>query len=112
LPRMSGIECTARLKEQLPNTQILILTAMDDQELVFMALEAGADGYLLKTHQADGFAGCAAGRAARRGADVESDRASGHESFRRKAKARDESIRLSLREEQFSCFFPKGIPTN
>ncbi len=48
LPRMSGIECTARLKEQLPETQILILTAMDDQELVFMALEAGADGYLLK----------------------------------------------------------------
>src|SRR5258708_31180437 len=36
LPRMSGIECTARLKEQLPNTQILILTAMDDHDLVFI----------------------------------------------------------------------------
>src|SRR5215813_9267362 len=48
LSRMSGIECTARLKELLPDTQIVILTAMDDQELVFMALEAGADGYLLK----------------------------------------------------------------
>src|ERR1035441_10257033 len=48
LTRMSGIECTVRLKEQLPGTQIVILTAMDDQELVFMALEAGADGYLLK----------------------------------------------------------------
>ncbi len=32
----------------LPQTQIIILTAMDDQELVFLALEAGADGYLLK----------------------------------------------------------------
>jgi DNA-binding NarL/FixJ family response regulator len=54
LPRMSGIECTARLKEELPGTQIVILTAMDDQELVFMALEAGADGYLLKrTRPAD-----------------------------------------------------------
>ena len=48
LPRMSGIECTVRLKAALPQTQIVILTAMDDQELVFMALEAGADGYLLK----------------------------------------------------------------
>src|SRR6202000_3157633 len=48
LPRMSGIECTARLKTLLPEVQIVILTAMDDQELVFLALEAGADGYLLK----------------------------------------------------------------
>src|ERR1017187_4682203 len=48
LPRMSGIECTARLKLQLPKIQILILTAVEDDELVFMALEAGADGYLLK----------------------------------------------------------------
>ncbi len=38
LPRMSGIECTVRLKELLPQTQIVILTAMDDQELVFLAL--------------------------------------------------------------------------
>jgi DNA-binding NarL/FixJ family response regulator len=29
LPRMSGIECTARLKEAMPETQIVILTAMD-----------------------------------------------------------------------------------
>jgi DNA-binding NarL/FixJ family response regulator len=48
LPRMSGIECTARLKLQLPKLQILILTAVEDDELVFMALVAGADGYLLK----------------------------------------------------------------
>src|ERR1017187_5805589 len=48
LPRMSGIECTARLKALLPKTQIVILTGVDDDELVFLALEAGADGYLLK----------------------------------------------------------------
>ena len=48
LPRMSGIECTARLKMKLPDLQIVMLTAMDNQELLFMALEAGADGYLLK----------------------------------------------------------------
>jgi DNA-binding NarL/FixJ family response regulator len=48
LPRMSGIECTARLKQMLPATRVLIVTASDDEELVFPALEAGADGYLLK----------------------------------------------------------------
>lgn len=48
LPQMSGIECTSRLKELLPTTLIVILTVLDDDELIFRALEAGADGYLLK----------------------------------------------------------------
>jgi DNA-binding NarL/FixJ family response regulator len=48
LPRMSGIECTSRLKELLPNTPIIILTVLDDDELIFRTLEAGADGYMLK----------------------------------------------------------------
>ncbi|HVV01859.1 MAG TPA: response regulator transcription factor [Verrucomicrobiae bacterium] len=48
LPRMSGIECTSRLKKLLPTTPIVILTVLDDDELIFRALQAGADGYLLK----------------------------------------------------------------
>src|SRR4051812_3710422 len=48
LPKMTGIECTARLKLLLPRTQILILTVAEEHDLVFRALEAGADGYLLK----------------------------------------------------------------
>lgn len=48
LPRMSGIECTLRLKDSLPTCQIIMLTSSDEEELVFRALEAGADGYLLK----------------------------------------------------------------
>jgi DNA-binding NarL/FixJ family response regulator len=48
LPRMSGIECTSQLKKLLPATPIVILTVLDDDELIFRALEAGADGYLLK----------------------------------------------------------------
>src|ERR1700733_8425261 len=48
LPGMSGIECTTRLKELLPQTRTIILTMLDDDELIFRALEAGADGYLLK----------------------------------------------------------------
>ena len=48
LPRASGIECTHRLKELLPATQILILTVYEDSENIFRALKAGASGYLLK----------------------------------------------------------------
>jgi DNA-binding NarL/FixJ family response regulator len=48
LPRMSGVACTARLKPLKPQTQILILTVSADSDTVFRALEAGADGYLLK----------------------------------------------------------------
>ena len=48
LPGISGIECTARLKRLLPNTQILILTVYADTPQIFKALEAGASGYLLK----------------------------------------------------------------
>jgi DNA-binding NarL/FixJ family response regulator len=48
LPQMSGIECTRRLKTLLPEVRILILTASDDEETIFPALEAGADGYMLK----------------------------------------------------------------
>ena len=110
LPRMSGIECTARLKERLPDTQILILTAMDDQELVFMALEAGADGYLLKRTKPVDL------RAAlldvlRGGAPMTSQIARRViESFRRKAKTRDESVRLSVREEQILLLLSQGYP--
>ena len=48
LPGMSGIECTARLKEKLPGTQILMVTVYADTEHVFEALKVGASGYLLK----------------------------------------------------------------
>jgi DNA-binding NarL/FixJ family response regulator len=108
LPRMSGIECTVRLKTLLPQTQIVILTAMDDQELVFLALEAGADGYLLKrTKPADlrsalldvlGGGAPMTSQIARRVI----------ETFRQKAKIRDESIRLSVREEQILMLLSQG----
>jgi len=48
LPNMSGIECTARLKELLPETEIVMLTVYEDNDKIFRALQAGACGYLLK----------------------------------------------------------------
>jgi DNA-binding NarL/FixJ family response regulator len=48
LPRMSGIECAAKLKELLPATQIIMVTVYEDTERISAALRAGACGYLLK----------------------------------------------------------------
>ena len=108
LPRMSGIECTARLKELLPQTQIVILTAMDDQELVFMALEAGADGYLLKRTKPSELRSALL-EVVGGGAPMTSQIARRViESFRRKAQPRNESTRLSVREEQILLLLSQG----
>jgi len=48
LPGMSGIECVAALKQQLPDLQILMLTTYEETDLIFDSLRAGASGYLLK----------------------------------------------------------------
>ncbi len=48
LPGMNGIQCVARLKKHLPDTQVLMLTTYDDGDLIFDSLRAGANGYLLK----------------------------------------------------------------
>ncbi|MGD1032383.1 MAG: response regulator transcription factor [Opitutaceae bacterium] len=49
LPDGSGIVGTSRLKELLPETQIIMYTIHEDAEQIFRALEAGASGYLLKS---------------------------------------------------------------
>ena len=108
LPRMSGIECTARMKELLPNTQILMLTAVDDEELAFPALEAGADGYLLKrTKPADLQAALVDVLSG--GAPMTSEIARRVvASFRRPASARESDVRLSAREEEVLILLTKG----
>jgi DNA-binding NarL/FixJ family response regulator len=48
LPKMSGIECAAQLKQLLPAIQIIMVTVYEDTDRIFKALRAGASGYLLK----------------------------------------------------------------
>ena len=48
LPGMSGIECVAKLKAQLPKLQVLMLTRYEQSDLIFNSIRAGASGYLLK----------------------------------------------------------------
>lgn len=49
LPGMSGIQLVKYLSEHFPKTLSLICTVYSDDEKVFQALEAGANGYILKT---------------------------------------------------------------
>lgn len=48
MPVMNGIEAVAKGKERYPNSRYLMLTIFDEDEKIFNAIKAGADGYLLK----------------------------------------------------------------
>jgi DNA-binding NarL/FixJ family response regulator len=108
LPRMSGIECTGRLKLLLPKTQILILTGVEDDELVFMALEAGADGYLLKRTKPEDLR-TAMLNVLGGGAPMTSEIARlVVESFRKAARSAKPTVNLSAREEEVLILLSKG----
>ena len=49
MPKASGIDVTRWVRSQIPNLGILILTAYDDDPYVLAVLQAGANGYVLKT---------------------------------------------------------------
>lgn len=48
MPEMDGIEATAKLKARHPQIKVVMATVFDDEENIFNAILAGADGYLLK----------------------------------------------------------------
>jgi DNA-binding NarL/FixJ family response regulator len=48
MPNKNGIEATAIIKSTYPNIKIIMLTVFDNDENIFNAIKAGADGYLLK----------------------------------------------------------------
>ena len=53
MPKASGIEVTRWVRAHLPEVGVLILTAYNDDPYVIAVLQAGANGYVLKTSQAD-----------------------------------------------------------
>lgn len=48
MPRVNGIDATARIVQSSPHIGVVVLTMMEDEESVFAAVRAGARGYLLK----------------------------------------------------------------
>lgn len=48
MPRLNGVEATARIAKEAPSTRVLMLSMHDAEEYVHRAIGAGASGYLLK----------------------------------------------------------------
>ena len=48
MPEMDGVSATVRIREQQPETHVLVLTTYDGDADILRAVEAGATGYLLK----------------------------------------------------------------
>lgn len=48
MPKLDGVEATSRIKEELPETQVVILTTYETDADIHRAMTKGAKGYLLK----------------------------------------------------------------
>ncbi len=65
MPKMGGIEAAAQIRDVAPSTRVVMLTASDDDDDLYGAVRAGANGYLLKDSSFDTVVGAV--RAAARG---------------------------------------------
>ncbi|MFN2158134.1 MAG: response regulator transcription factor, partial [Anaerolineae bacterium] len=53
MPGMDGITATETIRRELPETEVIALTSVLEDQAVYDAMRAGAIGYLLKDTQAD-----------------------------------------------------------
>lgn len=53
MPKLTGDEATARIREQAPGVRVLVLTTYESDASILSAIEAGASGYLLKAAPAE-----------------------------------------------------------
>lgn len=53
MPEMDGITATSAIRRQYPDTEVIALTSVLEDEKVYGAIRAGAIGYLLKDTEAD-----------------------------------------------------------
>jgi DNA-binding NarL/FixJ family response regulator len=53
MPELDGVEVTRQIRESIPNTKVLVLTMHESDQMVRLALDAGAYGYLLKSDLTD-----------------------------------------------------------
>lgn len=108
LPGASGIECVKKLKEQLPELNILMLTVYDDSKRIFDSLAAGANGYLLKRTPPSQL--LEAIKEVNQGGSPMSGQIARMvvESFRKLADSNNEKENLTKREEEILSLLAKG----
>lgn len=109
LPGISGVECVRQLKDLLPRVEVVMLTVYDDSEKIFGALQAGANGYLLKRTPPDeilrGIEDARNG-----GAPMSSYIARKVvQSFQQQGRSAQDAENLSPREEEVLSYVAKGF---
>lgn len=108
LPKMSGIECVARLKELNSNMQIMMLTVYEEDDKVFKSILAGATGYILKrTPPAELLEAI---KELHEGGSPMSDQIARKvvQAFQQMGKSSKETENLSEREQEILSFLAKG----
>jgi DNA-binding NarL/FixJ family response regulator len=105
MPVHDGVTATKRIKNDFPDIKIVMLTTFTDDDYITAAIEAGAEGYLLKSTPADGIVERI--RAVEKGAIV-FDKGVGitAKSINKKIKAFDE---LTDRENEIMSFIAAGL---
>lgn len=53
MPNVNGITGVSMIKQHFPHIRVIMQTVYDDSDRIFMALQAGAEGYILKSTDAD-----------------------------------------------------------
>ncbi|MHB1344635.1 MAG: response regulator transcription factor [Thermoleophilia bacterium] len=53
MPDMDGVEATTVISQQYPGVKVLVLSAHEDRDSLFAAIDAGAKGYILKDTEPD-----------------------------------------------------------
>jgi DNA-binding NarL/FixJ family response regulator len=116
MPGVDGIAATRRIKEQHPETRVVILSATEEEHARARALDAGAEGYLSKEQSVKDVTSSI--RAVSKGeALVAPEEAKRIMSHLRKRRARDSAERerverLTTRETQILQGLADGIPTD
>ena len=107
MPEVDGIEATRILREQAPDTRVVILTSFSDRDRILKALDAGAVGYLLKDAEPDELRRGIA--AAARGESPLDPRAAGTVIAARTAQASPSAV-ISEREREVLVLLSRGMP--
>jgi DNA-binding NarL/FixJ family response regulator len=53
MPELNGLDATRQIKKKLPDTEVLIFTGQETEELVHDVFDSGARSYIMKTDAAD-----------------------------------------------------------
>jgi DNA-binding NarL/FixJ family response regulator len=106
MPGMNGVEATALIRAQDPSISILVLTSLADRNWIMEAVEAGADGYLLKHAEPEVI--LAGIREVLRGGSPLDPRAA--RAVLSSRQAEPPSVVLSAREEEVLRMVTQGLP--